>query len=154
VSNVDLVTSFYEAFARRDAEAMVLAYAEDVVFNDPVFRDLHGERAKGMWRMLCERGADLEIEFRDVQADADSGSAHWEARYTFTQTGRKVHNAIDATFTFRDGKIATHSDAFDLWRWSGMALGLPGKLLGWSPLLQGAIRKNAGKALDAYLAKR
>lgn len=148
--SVALVTSFYEAFARRDAEAMVSCYSDDVSFSDPVFPGLSGVRAKNMWRMLCERGKDLEVTFRDVKADGDKGSAHWEATYTFSVTGRKVHNVIDASFTFKDGKIVEHTDRFDLHRWMGMALGLKGTLIGWAPFAQNALRKTAAKGLDAW----
>jgi ketosteroid isomerase-like protein len=148
--SVELVTSFYEAFSRRDAEGMVAAYADDVHFSDPVFPDLRGPRAKDMWRMLCERGKDLAITFRDVKATGDTGSAHWEADYTFSLTGKKVHNVIDATFKFKDGKIVEHADSFDLWRWMRMALGLKGTLVGWAPFAQNALRKTAAKGLDAW----
>lgn len=149
-----VITTFYEAFSRRDAEGMVACYADDVRFSDPVFPELRGEQAKNMWRMLCELGKDLRVEFRDVTADGDRGTAHWEAYYTFSATGRKVHNVIDARFVLTNGKIVEHVDTFDLWRWSGLALGVPGKLLGWSSLLQNTIRKNAGKSLSTWSAKR
>ena len=71
-----------------------------------------------MWTMFCERGRDLALDWRDVRADDATGAAHWEPRYTFSVTGRPVHNKIDARFTFRDGKIATHVDSFNLWRWT------------------------------------
>ena len=153
-SNEDTLKRFYGAFQKRDAAAMAACYAPDVRFSDPVFTDLRGADAGAMWKMLCERGKDLKIEFRDVRADATSGSAHWEAWYTFSASGRKVHNIIDATFEFRDGKIVKHTDRFDLHRWAGLALGLPGKLLGWSPLLQNKIRAMAQKGLDDYTARR
>ncbi|MBX3259176.1 MAG: nuclear transport factor 2 family protein [Labilithrix sp.] len=133
---------------------MVACYADDVRFSDPVFTDLRGERAKAMWRMLCERGEDLEITFRDVKADGERGSARWEARYSFGAAGRRVHNVIDATFRFADGEIVEHVDRFDLRRWSGMALGVPGKLFGWTPFLKSAIRKQGARGLDAWIAKR
>lgn len=152
--SIEIVTRFYEAFARRDAEGMVACYADDVRFSDPVFPDLRGERAKNMWRMLCERGKDLEIEFRDVKSDGTTGSAHWEARYTFSFTGHRVHNVIDARFELSNGKITRHVDSFDLWRWSGMALGVKGKLLGWAPFVQNAIRKKGAIGLDAWAAER
>ena len=66
-----LIESFYEAFSRRDPEGMVASYADDVRFSDPVFTDLRGERAKNMWRMLCERGKDLEVTFSDVKVDGN-----------------------------------------------------------------------------------
>jgi len=148
--NARLIETFYTSFQKRDAEGMVACYHPDVRFSDPVFQELVGPRAGAMWRMLCGRAKELDVEFRDVQADDRTGSAHWEARYLFTATGRKVHNVIDARFEFRDGKIVRHSDSFDLWRWAGMALGPKGKLLGWLPPIQRAIRDKAMRGLAEF----
>lgn len=153
-ANEEIVRRFYTAFQKRDAAAMVACYAPDVQFSDPVFTDLRGPAAGMMWTMLCERGKDLKIEFRDVRADATTGSAHWEAWYTFSTTGRHVHNIIDASFEFRDGRIVKHTDTFDLHRWAGLALGMPGKLLGWTPLVQNKIRAMAAKGLDDYRTRQ
>lgn len=149
-ANEATLKRFYEAFQQRDAATMAACYAPDVQFSDPVFTDLRGAQAGLMWKMLCERGKDLRLEFSDVRADDTSGSAHWEAWYTFSATGRPVHNVIDATFAFRDGKIARHVDRFDLYRWSRQALGAPGLLLGWTPLLQNKVRAMAAKGLADY----
>jgi hypothetical protein len=105
-----------------------------------------------MWSMLCERGRDLRVEWRDIRADDATGSAHWEPRYTFSGTGRPVHNIIDSAFTFKAGRIASHVDTFDLWRWSRMALGAKGVLLGWSPFVRNAIRRQAKRGLDAWMS--
>ena len=145
---------FSMIFQKRDAEAMGACYHPDVDFSDPVFPALSGDRARGMWSMLCERGKDLVVEFSGIEADDTTGKAHWEAYYTFGATGAKVHNVIDASFTFEDGLIRTHTDVFDLWRWSGQALGLKGKLMGWTPFVQGAIRGQADKGLSIYMSKR
>jgi ketosteroid isomerase-like protein len=144
------IRRFYEAFQKRDAAAMAACCAPDVHFSDPVFPDLRGPQAGMMWKMLCERGKDLRLEFRDARADETTGSAHWEAWYTFSATGRKVHNVIDASFEFRDGRIARHVDRFDLYRWSRQALGPAGLLLGWTPLLQNKVRAMAAKGLADY----
>ena len=151
----ELIETFYSAFARRDADAMVSCYHEQIRFSDPAFVDLEPREARGMWRMLCARAEDLVIEHSDVQvsSDAGSGSAHWEARYTFSATGRKVHNIIDAEFRFADGKIIEHTDRFDFARWTRQALGLPGLLLGWTPMLQNKVRSQARAGLAAYLRK-
>jgi len=106
-----------------------------------------------MWRMLCELGTDLRIVSSGIEADDATGRAHWEADYTFSATGRKVHNVIDATFRFKDGKIVEHVDSFPFYRWTRMALGPMGVLLGWTPLVQGQVRKQARKQLDRYLAR-
>jgi ketosteroid isomerase-like protein len=151
-ANAALINRFYEAFARRDAEAMVSCYAPDVRFVDPAFGELHGDRARGMWRMLVERGKDLEVVHSNVVTDEKRGSAHWDADYTFSATGRKVHNSIDARFRFEDGLIAEHEDSFDLYRWTRQALGPVGLLLGWTPMVQHKVRSGARESLDEYMA--
>ncbi|MGA7781334.1 MAG: nuclear transport factor 2 family protein [Paraburkholderia sp.] len=152
--NSALIQRFYEAFARRDAEAMSACYTPDVRFSDPVFGELRGDEARDMWRMLTQRAQEFSLTFSEVEANERSGSAHWVARYLFSQTGRTVVNRIQAQFVFRDGLIAEHHDGFDLWRWSRQALGFKGVLVGWTPLVQRAIRAQARKGLDAYRSKR
>lgn len=149
-----LIRAFYEAFQRKDAEAMAACYHPDVHFTDPAFGDLHGSRAGAMWKMLVGRGKDLVLTFSDVHADDAEGRAHWEADYTFGATGKKVHNVIDARFTFRDGKIVRHVDTFDFARWAGQALGLVGRLFGGFGFLQRGVQKKALEGLDAFVAKR
>ena len=151
--NEALIERFYRAFQARDATTMGACYHPEIVFSDPAFPELRGREAGAMWAMLCARAKDLEIEFGAVQADDARGRAHWEPRYTFSPTGRRVHNVIDATFEFRDGRIVRHRDRFDLYRWARQALGAKGLLLGWLPPVQGAIRKQAAAALAAWRAK-
>ncbi|WP_438308130.1 nuclear transport factor 2 family protein [Pseudomonas guariconensis] len=149
-ANRELITRFYQAFQRLDAEAMVACYSDDITFNDPVFGTLRGRDVGDMWRMLTSRAKNFSLTFDSVSANQDGGNAHWVARYLFTQTGRTVVNDIQARFVIRDGLICQHDDSFDLWRWSRQALGLPGLLLGWSPLLQNKVRQQAFKGLRTY----
>jgi ketosteroid isomerase-like protein len=152
-NHAQLIEQFYSAFAKQDAEGMIACYHAQVRFSDPVFVDLDAREAAGMWRMLCERAQAFSLEFSDVRAEGESGSAHWEARYLFSATGRSVHNVIDAAFRFADGKIIEHRDEFDFHRWSKQALGTPGLLLGWTPLLRNKVRAQARKGLEHYLRK-
>jgi ketosteroid isomerase-like protein len=153
VEPVELIDELYGAFARRDGDAMAACYHPDARFSDPVFPDLHGHEVGGMWRMLCARGKDLKIQHTGVWAEDERGGARWEAWYTFSATGRKVHNRIEASFRFADGKIAEHRDDFSLWRWARQALGTPGLLLGWTPIVQGKVRTQARKGLDQFLER-
>jgi ketosteroid isomerase-like protein len=150
--NSALIERFYAAFARRDAPTMAACYAPGARFTDPVF-DVAGTEVGAMWSMLCERAGDLRLEWRDIRADDATGSAHWEPRYTFSATGRPVLNVIDSAFTFAAGRISRHVDTFDLWRWSRMALGAKGALLGWSPFVRNAIRAQARHGLDAWMRR-
>ena len=147
-----LIARFYDALARRDGDAMAACYHPDVAFQDEVFR-LRGARAGAMWRMLCAQGTDLAVEATGIRADDAAGAAHWEARYTFSATGRRVHNAIDAAFTFQDGLIRTHRDRFSFWAWLRQALGTPGLLLGWTPWLRGTVSARANRSLDAFIGR-
>ncbi|MDH5264428.1 MAG: nuclear transport factor 2 family protein [Betaproteobacteria bacterium] len=145
-----LIRDFYAAFARRDAEAMARCYHDEVFFSDPAFPKLHGEEARDMWRMLVSRAADLEIALEEARADAEGGHARWTARYTFSRTGRKVVNRIDALFAFRDGKIVRHFDRFSFWRWSSQALGPLGRLLGWFAPVKWMVRRQAARSLERF----
>lgn len=145
------IRTFYEAFGRRDHETMATCYHPDVHFSDPVFPDLHGDEARAMWHMLCEQGKDLEVTVSDIVTDDETGSAHWDATYTFSPSGRTVHNSIDAAFEFADGKIIRHVDSFDLWRWLRMAVGWSGALIGWSGTAKARVRETGAAGLASFL---
>lgn len=143
-----VIEDFYAAFARHDGDAMAACYTPDVEFSDPVFGTLRGDEAGDMWRMLTGRAQDLTITL----AEHDESSAHWLADYTF-RTGRRVHNDVRARFELRDGLIAEHHDSFSFWAWSRQALGPPGMLLGWTPLLRAKVSKEARSGLDEFRAR-
>lgn len=151
----NMIRQLYEGLKNKDAAAIAGCYHPDAEFSDPVF-DLRGRGIVAMWHMLCEAGKDMVVSYRDIRSQgtdgSGSGSGHWEAVYTFSLTGRKVHNKMDSTFRFKDGKIIGHIDRFGFWRWSRLALGLPGLLLGWTPILRGKIRARARGNLDRFLA--
>ncbi len=149
--NEALIHSFYQAFQKMDYYTMQQAYHANASFSDPVFQNLSAEEVKAMWQMLVTSAKDLEITYDQVKADDDKGQCHWEARYTFSGTGRKVHNVIDMNMQFRNGKIFRHEDNFNFWHWSRMALGGPGLLMGWSPFLINAVRKKVRRRLDRYM---
>ncbi len=150
-TNAQVITDFYTAFQKRDYAAMNASYHKDLHFKDEVF-DLHGKEAPAMWHMLCERGTDLEVTFSDISANGETGKAYWEAIYTFSQSKRKVHNKVHASFRFKDGKIIEHIDQFNFWAWTRMALGTAGMLLGWTGFLRTKVQTTAGKSLKAFIA--
>jgi ketosteroid isomerase-like protein len=157
--NEQTLRRFYDAFAQLDADTMAACYAPDATFDDEAFSLRGAREIGGMWRMLCSgtkaKGASVwKLTYRDVQADPVAGRAHWEAHYLFSATGRIVDNAIDSRFAFTPGGlIATQHDRFDFWRWSRQALGTPGLLLGWSPMLKKKVRATAAANLATFLAR-
>ena len=150
------IEKFYAAFERLNADAMAACYAPDATFEDEAFSLQGRERIGAMWAMLTEA---VQAKGRDVwrleASQITERSAHWEATYRFSATGRRVHNVIDAKFEFdASGLITRHRDRFDFWRWSRQALGLPGLLLGWTPMLRAKVRAQAAKNLDRFIASR
>lgn len=151
MTNKALIEKFYSAFQKRDFKTMAECYHPEAYFRDEAF-ELNGNEVGAMWQMLCERGKDLDISFSVTEQNGVI-SAHWDAKYTFSQTGRFVLNRIDAEFEFKDDKIIKHIDHFNFWKWSRQALGLPGLLMGWSGFLQGKVKQSAMQSLKAFMAK-
>lgn len=149
--NEQLIEEFYAAFAAGNAKTMASCYHENVVFHDPVFGILRGNAVSDMWKMLIERSkGELKIEFSDVQATSQKGSAQWVATYHFSKTNREVINKIRAAFEFEDGLIIKHTDYFDFWKWIRQAFGIQGVLLGWTGLMQRKIQLQARLSLEKY----
>ncbi len=157
--NSATIHRFYKAFAVLDAKTMDECYAVDACFTDEVFT-LNGRREiSGMWAMLCDAikgsGRDVwALEYGQVTSAGDKGSAHWEAHYRFSATGRLVENHIGTQMRFDEvGLIVEQVDHFDFWRWSRQALGAPGFLLGWTSFLKNKVQAQARSNLDKYLAR-
>lgn len=150
---IELIKQFYTAFQNKDAATMASFYHPDASFQDEVFT-LQGENIGHMWTMLCARGKDMTMTFRDVKSTSPGHvTCHWEPIYTFSGTGRKVHNRIDTVIEMKDGKIWKQKDTFSFWSWASQALGLPGMLLGWAPFLKAKVQSTANKSLEDFKAK-
>lgn len=144
-----LLTHFYQSFQKLDYQEMADCYHEDAFFRDEAFT-LEGKEINAMWHMLCERAKDFTLTF---SIDESQGQLQvvWQANYLFSQTNRPVKNIITARFEFKEGKIYKHRDEFNFWRWSRQALGMPGYLLGWSPLLKNKVSKMARRNLNKFI---
>ena len=151
------IERFYAAFAKLDAGTMQACYAPNATFDDEAFSLKGAQEIGGMWRMLCEATKskpEARAQWKLEVSNITDSSAHWEAHYLFSATGRTVLNKIDAAFEFdNNGLITRHSDRFDFWTWSRQALGTPGLLLGWSPFLRNKVRATAAANLKRFLAK-
>lgn len=147
-----LVEKFYTAFKNLDSETMVSCYHDDVVFKDPAFGILKGEKAKNMWRMLCEsqKGKKFVVKASAIVRKEDKVTAHWEAHYIFQRTGRNVHNIIAAEFEFKEGKIINHTDHFNLHKWARQAIGFKGFLLGGTHFFKNKLHSQTNHLLLKY----
>jgi ketosteroid isomerase-like protein len=148
-SNADLLKRLYSSLDRHDHQAMAKCYHPDARFRDIAF-DLRGRKQiHAMWHMISR--TDIAATFDVVHADGSAGRVNLRDNYTFSDTGRRVHNVIDSHFRFRDGLIVDHQDFCDARVWAAMALG------GASGFLAGRLRiLRASKAkamLRAFIAE-
>lgn len=155
--NKIILTEFYQSFAALNANGMIKYYHHEVSFSDPVFPALNHTMVSGMWQMLCSKADDFKDEFKleiiSIDANNLAGIVEWEATYRFSKTGRMIKNRVSSHFKFNGRLIELQIDHFNLWRWSRMALGLPGILFGWGPLKL-MIRKQAKAELSSFLSKK
>ncbi len=149
----EVIEGFYQAFHDKDSEKMISFYHEEIIFSDPAFGTLQGERAKNMWKMLLEAGKDLKVNYSNVSFDQNIGKANWEAHYTFSKTNRKIHNKITAHFKFKEGKIIEHIDDFNLRKWAQQALGLKGAILGGTKFFRSKLQNQTNRMLDKFEEK-
>lgn len=151
-TNEQTIHRFYSAFQKLDYATMQSCYHNDAVFNDPAFGLIDAEHAKAMWEMLCKRAKNFSLTYGNIQIlDDEYTTCEWNAKYLFTKTGRKIDNKIKAHMRFKDGLIIEHTDAFDFYKWTRMALGLPGFLFGWSNFMQRKIQKEARAGLIKFI---
>ena len=150
--NKALIEKFYTAFQQKDVKAMQNCYAENAVFNDPVFHNLNTQQVRAMWAMLIKSGKDMRIEINNIAGSSSGGTAQWTAYYTFSATGNKVVNRVKASFVIENGKIVKHTDRFSFYKWARQSLGLTGILLGWTSFLRKKIRSSAKNKLESYTA--
>lgn len=154
MTNTELIEKFYTSFSNGNAEGMVSCYHADVVFQDPAFGTLKGQKANKMWEMLLSRRTDsTKITFENIQATSDHATAQWTAKYVYGDAKRKVINNVTANFKFKDGKIIEHIDTFNVWNWSKQALGFTGLLLGWTSFMKNKIQKTTNTQLTSYMSK-
>lgn len=151
--NADLIRKFYTAFTQKDFLTMQSCYHTNAQFGDPVFPNLNSKQVKAMWEMLLTASTDLKVEIKDIKRTGVEGFyVQWEAWYTFTRTGRPVHNKVKSWLFLQDGLIHNHVDEFNLWRWSRQALGLSGWLLGWTPIVSNKVQAIAKSSLEKFQA--
>lgn len=150
-SNQVLIETFYTCFQNKDYQGMQACYADDATFSDEAFQNLNAAQVRAMWEMLIRRGKDLHLEFGQVSANDTSGSAYWEATYTFSATGRKVVNKINASFELEGGKMKKHLDHFDFYSWARQAFGPIGVMLGWTSYFKNKVRTTAMENLAKFM---
>jgi hypothetical protein len=145
--NVHLLESLYSSLRDNNPEKAAACYAADAQFEDIAFRLKGRESILQMWRLVCSR--EVGVTFDSVVADDQHGGANWVAKYTITDTRRKVTNPTTAQFDFRDGLIVNHRDHCDAMAWATQAFPFPLNLAVGS--IEPLRRYIAGKKLEQFI---
>lgn len=147
-----VIHKLYQAFQHHDGEAMASVYHPDATFEDPAFGTLKGKEIGAMWKFLLELSQrQIAIRYSQVDVHNGIGTAHWDADYRFSLTGFYIDNHIDSRFSFKDGLIYSQQDHFDFHRWSALAIGLPGQLLGGTPFLKAYFQSQVRQRLADWM---
>jgi len=133
-ANALLLQRLFTGLNQHDHEVMAACYHLRATFTDIAF-DLRGRKEiHAMWHMICapdDRTSDIRATCNVVHADDLRGQVSLVDDYTFSSTGRRVHNVIDSNLRFEDGMIIQQHDVCDARAWAAMALpGVGGFLAG------------------------
>ena len=120
--HAELIDRLYRSLAAHDPDAMAKCYHENATFRDIAFNLEGREKIHEMWKFITRPEPNLTATFTIVGADDDKAEARLTDHYIFTDTGRKVDNAITSIFHFQDGLIIKHEDACDPIAWANMAM--------------------------------
>jgi ketosteroid isomerase-like protein len=151
-STEQIAHQFYQAFQALDADNMNSLYSSNARFSDPGFGLLNHTELTTMWAMLCfnQQNKGFKLEYKILDSTKDSVTVYWQAWYTFSKTGRKVHNRITANILVENGRIVQHHDHFNLHKWASQALGITGYLLGWTGFFQKKLQQQTKNLLKQF----
>ena len=96
------VNRYFECLTAGDYRGMQSCLHPDVEFSDIGF-DLKRREVGAMWHMIIANS--IQVSFRDVKVEGETGTAHWECDYQFRKEAgsepRPVHNSVDAEVPVR-----------------------------------------------------
>jgi limonene-1,2-epoxide hydrolase len=121
--NVARVRAFVAAWNRRDGEAIVAAFADNVVYHNVPMTPNKGKVAVSavVARLLSEM-SDVRWEIVHIAETAD-GSVLTERVDYFEIRRRSISVPVMGVFEFRDGLITRWSDYFDLGQYQAQLSG-------------------------------
>ncbi|MCF6348597.1 MAG: nuclear transport factor 2 family protein [Flavobacteriaceae bacterium] len=152
MTKLEVLQNYYNAFQNLELDKMSNYYHADIEFYDHAFGTLNKNELEAMWSMLFNKAfKDLTLEISDIKIVDKKGFAHVECCYIYSLTNRKVHNIIDTTIDFKEGKIIKQVDIFSLKRWAAQSLGWKQSFFAGTTFFKKRLQKQTRTALDKYL---
>lgn len=113
MSNKDIVDRFFACWSDGDLDGAMALCTEDAVWDNVPMKPVVGRDAIHAFLGKFGKGmSDIHYDVKGAMENADS--LMLEGVENYTKNGRKVSVPYMASFKFRDGKICSWSDYFDL----------------------------------------
>lgn len=113
MTNKEIVDQFFACWSQGDLDGSMDLCTEDAVWDNVPMKPVVGKTAIRAFLGKFAKGmSDIHYEVKGVLENADS--LMLEGTENYTKNGRKVSVPYMASFKFRDGKICSWSDYFDL----------------------------------------
>lgn len=149
-TNEKLIHCYLRALRERDLQTMQMCYHGSITYEDDLFRELRKEEVGAMWEMRFGENPVWEVEYREVEASNVWGRAYWTLTYGHSKSGKPRRRHIVARFTFYEGKILYHSDAFNLYNWVKETQGAWWRFLVWFSPFRYFLRAGAHRRLKRF----
>ena len=143
MNSKEIAIKFYDAFSAANIEVLKQLYDKKLIFNDNIFVNLDYNETISMWSSLLVGNKNMSIKYEIKKYSEKYVEVEWIADYLFTSTNRNVKNIILAKMEIDQGKIINHTDNFDFYKWSQMAFGITGVLIGWTSFFKNKVRTEA-----------
>ena len=143
MNSKEIAIKFYDAFSAANIDVLKQLYDKKLIFNDNIFVNLDYNETISMWSSLLVGNKNMSIKYEIKKYSEKYVEVEWIADYLFTSTNRNVKNIILAKMEIDQGKIINHTDNFDFYKWSQMAFGITGALIGWTSFFKNKVRTEA-----------
>lgn len=113
MTNKNVVDKFFSNWSQGDLDSVMALCTEDVVWDNVPMKPVRGRTAIRNFLEKFSKGmSDIKYDIANALEDADS--LMLEGVENYTKNGKKVSVRYMASFKFREGKICSWSDYFDL----------------------------------------
>jgi limonene-1,2-epoxide hydrolase len=120
--NIDLVSRFCDAFARRDSEELIAFFADDAIYHNMPGPPVQGKPAI---RAILDRflGPSQSVEFVMLKIAGVNDTVLTERLDRFVMGAKTVELPVAGVFEVRQGKIQAWRDYFDMATWTRQTSG-------------------------------
>ena len=145
---LQIMESYFTAFAERDFNKMKLLYHQDISYFDPLCGYLNGDQVISMLEEIYGCLNDFRLEQTGIR---DKGDGYFIIDfivfYTSLKSGNKIALKIKAYLKMDNQKITEQSHGYSLHDLFKQEFGFVGWLLGWNRLYQNRIKIQTRKKI-------